>query len=156
MIGDTSSRLIAIGAEAFKGPIELIRFLGLDRPAVELAQDDHISMNRFDLTFCIHTVLSVVKRCSIPEDPDRAARGGFVAALSESGNPIYRNPATPHIVPILPPLFALLRAMNALFTPPALSLLSEVNFKIYYNLFNLNSSKAVFIYINFIHTTLYF
>ncbi|XP_011499457.1 PREDICTED: exportin-5 [Ceratosolen solmsi marchali] len=125
VIGDTSTRLIAIGAEAFKGPIELMRFIGLDRPAVENGPDDSASVNRSNLMFCINTILSVVKRCSIPEDPDRAARGGFVAAFSESGNPVYRNPATPHIMPVLPPLFTLLRAMNALFLPTALSVLSE-------------------------------
>lgn len=116
-----------MGAEAFKGPIELMRFVGLDRPAVDNGPDDPISRNRSDLIYSLLTVLSVVKRSSIPEDPDRAARGGFVAALSESGNPVYRNPATPHFVPALPPLFALLRATNGLFTPAALSHLSEVS-----------------------------
>jgi exportin-5 len=142
VIGDTSTRLIAIGAEAFKGPIELMRFIGLDRPAVDNGPDDLVSVNRSDFMFCINTVLSVVKRCSIPEDPDRAARGGFVAAFSESGNPVYRNPATPHIVPVLPPLFTLLRAMNALFLPTALSVLSEVSFALYhlYQFYQLNPS----------------
>ncbi|XP_058807099.1 exportin-5 [Phymastichus coffea] len=125
VIGDTSTRFIAIGAEAFKGPVELMRFVGLDRTAVDNVLDDPIGANRADLMFCIHTVLGVVKRCSVPEDPDRAARGGFVIALSESGNPIYRNPATPHIVPVLPTLFGLIRSMNALFTPEALRHLSE-------------------------------
>ncbi|XP_015436514.1 PREDICTED: exportin-5 [Dufourea novaeangliae] len=78
-------------------------------------------------------------RCSIPDDPDRAARGSFVAALSESGNPVYRNPATPHVIPILPTLFALLRAMNALFTPAALTALPE-EYKNAYEL--LESEKA--------------
>ncbi|XP_015605682.1 exportin-5 [Cephus cinctus] len=125
VIGEGSTRFIAMGTEAFKGPIELMRSIGLDRPAVESGLHDSAGRNRGDLMFCICTILSVVKRCSIPEDPDRAARGGFVAALSESGNPIYRNPAAPHIIPILPTLFALVRAMNALFTPAALASLSE-------------------------------
>lgn len=103
-------------------------------------------MNRSDLCFIINTLLSVVKRSSIPEDPDRAARGGFVAALSESGNPIYRNPATPHIIPILPTLFALLRAMNALFTPAALVLLNEVSCLLKYHLFYQVNNSIVSIY----------
>ena len=115
-----------MGTEAFKDPLELIRFVGVDQMPVENGLEDPKGINRSDLMYCICTVLSVVKRCSIPEDPDRAARGGFVASLSESGNPVYRNPAAPHIIPVLPTLFALLRAMNALFTPPALALLSEV------------------------------
>lgn len=107
--------------------MELMRFIGLDQPPIDNGPDEPLAVNRSNLMFCLETILGVVKRCSIPEDPDRAARGNFVVALSESGNPIYRNPATPHIIPVLPTIFALLKAMNAMFTPAALSLLSEVN-----------------------------
>ncbi|XP_068966020.1 exportin-5 [Bombus flavifrons] len=125
IIGDASAKFIALGSESFKGPLELMRFVGLDRPPVENISEDPAGQNRSDLMICICTILCVVKRCSIPDDPDRAARGSFVAALSESGNPVYRNPATPHVIPILPTLFALLRTMNALFIPTALAALSE-------------------------------
>ncbi|KAI4484620.1 hypothetical protein M0804_007186 [Polistes exclamans] len=125
VIGESVSKFIRFGSESFKGPLEFIRFIGLDRTPVENVIDDPSAQNRIDLMISISTVLSVVKRCSIPEDPDRAARGGFVAALSESGNPVYRNPAATHVIPILPTLFALLRTMNALFTSNAISALSE-------------------------------
>lgn len=71
--------------------------------------------------------MAVVKRCMWPDDPDRAARGGFVVGTTESGNPICRNPAAPHIVPLLPNLLILIRVFNALWTPEALVLLSEVS-----------------------------
>ncbi|XP_076168892.1 exportin-5-like protein Ranbp21 [Ptiloglossa arizonensis] len=125
VIGEGSAKFITLGHEAFKGPLELMRFIGLNRSPVESITEDPVGQNRSDLMICVCTILSVVKRCSIPDDPDRAARGSFVAALSESGNPVYRNPATPHVIPVLPTLFALLRTMNALFTPAALSTLSE-------------------------------
>ncbi|EFN89855.1 exportin-5 [Harpegnathos saltator] len=139
IIGEGFNKFIALGAEWFKGPLELMRFVGLDRPPVENMLEDPAGRNRTDLMIYICTVLSVVKRCSIPEDPDRAARGGFVAALSESGNPVYRNPVTPHVIPVLPTLFALLRTMNALFSPAALAVLSE-GYKNAYGL--LESEKA--------------
>lgn len=125
VIAEGSTRFLAIGVEAFKGPIEFMRFVGLDRPPMENNAEDPAGPNRADLMFCIFSVLSVVKRSSIPDDPDRAARGGFVAAINESGNPIYRNPAAPHVIPLLPTFFALLRTLNALFTPTALANLSE-------------------------------
>ncbi|XP_033335088.1 exportin-5-like protein Ranbp21 [Megalopta genalis] len=125
VIDEASTKFIAIGSDAFKGPLELMRLVGLDLPPVESMTEDPAGQNRCDLVVCIFTILSVVKRCTIPDDPDRAARGNFVAALSESGNPVYRNPATPHVIPLLPTLFALLRVMNALFTPAALAALSE-------------------------------
>ncbi|CAB0035920.1 unnamed protein product [Trichogramma brassicae] len=112
VIGQTALRFIAMGAEAFKGPMELTNFLGLNQPPID---NPVISRNMSDLKFCINVLLSVVKRSTIPDDPDRA----------ENGNPVYRNPATPHIVPALPSFFALLRTINSMFTPAALSLLSE-------------------------------
>ncbi|KAH0952701.1 hypothetical protein HN011_008649 [Eciton burchellii] len=145
VINDASNKFIILGAQWFKGPFEFMQFVGLDRSPVENMLDDPARCNRSDLMMCICTLLSVVKRCSIPEDPDRAARGGFVAALSESGNPVYRNPATPHVIPILPTLFALLRTMNALFNPAALAALSE-GYKNAYDL--LESEKANLLGVN--------
>ncbi|XP_057339906.1 exportin-5 [Microplitis mediator] len=120
-IHDASRDFILLGAQAFKGPEEFISFVGLNTPVV----DDRYGHNRSNLMYCINTILSVVKRCAIPEDPDRATRGGFVVGHSENGNPVYRNPAASNIIPVLPTLFALVRAMNALFTPAALSLLAD-------------------------------
>ncbi|XP_046625233.1 exportin-5 [Neodiprion virginianus] len=125
VINQGQSQFVTLGVEAFKGPIEFIRFVGLNCDPVENNLGERTLKNRADLVFCIATILSIVKRCSVPEDPDRAARGGFLAALSESGNPVYRNPASPHVIPLLPTLFALIRAMNALFTSEALAVLSE-------------------------------
>ena len=65
-------------------------------------------------------------RSTWPEDPDRAARGGFVVGRTNAGNPIYRNPAAPHIIPVLPNILSMIKMLNALWTPQALSRLSEV------------------------------
>lgn len=131
-ICDSSSRFLTIGNEVFKGPRELMLYLGLDKSFDKLLINqtscDLLSQtckNRGDLFYCISSILSVVKRSSIPDDPDRAARGGFVAGISESGNPIYQNPSAQHIIQILPTLFALVRSINGFWTPEALSLLSS-------------------------------
>lgn len=68
----------------------------------------------------------IFQRSTWPEDPDRAARGGFVIGRTNAGNPIYRNPAASHIIPILPNVLSLIGVLNALWTPEALSRLSEV------------------------------
>lgn len=76
---------------------------------------------------CTVDLLSaVVKRCAWPEDPDRALRGGFVVGRTEAGHPIYRNPATPHLLPLLPGLLALVKVFNSLWTHAAQALLSPV------------------------------
>lgn len=114
-----------LGQEAFKGPKEFMAFVGLDRPPVEPSCDDVNGQNRSHILFCIHLFMAVVKRCMWPEDPDRAARGGFVVGYTEAGNPICRNPAAPHLIPLLPNLLMLIRVFNMLWTPEALALLSE-------------------------------
>lgn len=96
---------------------EFIRYIGLDKPPVADAQLDPNWSNRTNLMHALNTVLGVVKRCSWPDDPDRASRGGFVVGFTESGNPIYRNPATPHVVPILPKILSLARIFNDMYNP---------------------------------------
>lgn len=95
---------------------EFMRFVGIDKPPVTDAQLDPNWTNRTNLMHALNTVLGVVKRCSWPDDPDRASRGGFVVGFTESGNPIYRNPATPHVVPILPKILCLARIFNDLYS----------------------------------------
>jgi exportin-5 len=70
-------------------------------------------------------ISGVIKRCSWPDDPDRASRGGFVVGLTESGNPICRNPATTHVVPLLPHILSLLRVMNELWQRDSIAMVSE-------------------------------
>ncbi|XP_011176938.1 exportin-5 [Zeugodacus cucurbitae] len=112
-------------AEVFKSPYTFIQFVGLDKPAVTPIQSDPHSLNRGHMLDALNVVLAVIKRCTWPDDPDRASRGGFVVGFTELGNPICRNPATPHVIPLLPHILALMRVLNELYRPQAMSLLSE-------------------------------
>lgn len=112
--------------DVLQSPREFIQYVGLDKmPPVEPLQMDTHWQNRRDLLHAFNTVLGVIKRCSWPDDPDRASRGGFVLGLTESGNPIYRNPATPHVIPILPKILNLALIFNELFAVNNFALLSE-------------------------------
>lgn len=112
--------------DILQSPREFIQYIGLDKlPPVDPSAVDTYFQNRRDLLHGFNTVLGVIKRCSWPDDPDRASRGGFVVGLTESGNPIYRNPATPHVIPILPKILNMARILNELFAVNHLALLSE-------------------------------
>ncbi|EAA00125.3 AGAP011888-PA [Anopheles gambiae str. PEST] len=105
-----------------------IEYVGLNRPAIEpfaTTVEDPYNVNRRQLTYALNLVLGVIKRCSWPDDPDRCSRGGFVVALTESGNPICRNPATSHVVPLLPHILSLMRCLNELWKPDALQSFSD-------------------------------
>uniref|UniRef100_A0A182SNG1 Importin N-terminal domain-containing protein n=1 Tax=Anopheles maculatus TaxID=74869 RepID=A0A182SNG1_9DIPT len=105
-----------------------IEYVGLNHVAIEpfaTTIEDPYNFNRRKLTFALSLVLGVIKRCSWPDDPDRCSRGGFVVALTESGNPICRNPATSHVVPLLPHILSLMRCLNELWKPDALQSFSE-------------------------------
>lgn len=112
-------------ANALSSPRDFINFIGLNKPPIDDFQCDPNWNNRRDLMHTVNTVLGVIKRCSWPDDPDRASRGGFVVGLTESGNPIYRNPATPHVVPILPKILGLVRIFNDMFNADVQALFSN-------------------------------
>lgn len=102
-----------------KSPQAFIEFVGLNQTPINPPVDDAFSANRSQIINAIALTLGILKRCAWPEDPDRAQRGGFVVAYTESGNPIFRNPATAHIIPLLPHILALLRVLNELYKPEA-------------------------------------
>lgn len=112
--------------DVLQSPREFIQYIGLNKPPPADPQLlDTYWQNRRDLMHALNTVLGVIKRCSWPDDPDRASRGGFVLGLTESGNPIYRNPAAPHVIPILPKILNMALIFNELFAVNNLSQLSE-------------------------------
>lgn len=106
-------------SRTLKDVTQFISFMGLDKPPVPPGVDDNEGQNRSHIVLCVNLLLGVVKRCAWPDDPERAARGGFVVGLTESGNPVCRNPATPHVVPLLPHLLDLMRIFNELYSPEA-------------------------------------
>ncbi|KAK6632104.1 hypothetical protein RUM44_007134 [Polyplax serrata] len=110
---------------AFRTVADFMTYVGLDKPPVEPNSEDITGKNRSQLLFCTHLFYSVLLRSTWPEDPDRAARGGFVIGRTSVGNPIYRNPAAPHIIPLLPNILALIGVLNALWTPEAIARLSD-------------------------------
>lgn len=114
MIQESHAKWLSM-ANALSSPRDFINFIGLNKAPIDDIQCDPNWNNRRDLMHAVNTVLGVIKRCSWPDDPDRASRGGFVVGLTESGNPIYRNPATPHVVPILPKILGLARIFNDMF-----------------------------------------
>ncbi|XP_055372333.1 exportin-5 [Condylostylus longicornis] len=109
----------------FKSPLDFMSFVGLNKPPAKDMDTDPTAQNRGKILDALNIVVGVLKRCTWPDDPDRASRGGFVVGLTESGNPICRNPAASHIIPLLPNILSLLRVLNELFKPEALNSLSE-------------------------------
>ncbi|KAJ8964038.1 hypothetical protein NQ314_005178 [Rhamnusium bicolor] len=110
---------------AFRSAAEFISFIGLNKPPVPSNSEDVCGQNRSNIVFCVNLLLGAIKRCAWPDDPERATRGGFVVSLTESGNPVCRNPAAPHVVPLLPHLLSLIKIFNELFTPEAQSLIHD-------------------------------
>ncbi|KAG0711250.1 Exportin-5 [Chionoecetes opilio] len=105
--------------QAFSSPLEFMSFVGLDKAPVEPSENDVNGQNRAQITFCVNLILAVIKRSEFPSDPDTAERGGFVLERSESGAVVCRNPATPHVMPLLHQLFCFARLFNSLWHPEA-------------------------------------
>lgn len=100
---------------------KFLSYVGLDQPPVEPSSEDTCGINRSHIVHCISTILAVMKRSVWPECPEAAKNGGFVCGMSESGEPKYKNPVTPHILSMLESVLALSRTLNLLWTPENLA-----------------------------------
>ncbi|XP_059154978.1 exportin-5-like isoform X2 [Physella acuta] len=105
---------------AFSSPACFMSYVGLDQAAVEPSSADTCGINRSHITYCINTILAVIKRSQWPEEFSLAERGGFVVQ-GDCGQ-FLRNPATPYICPLLDNLINLLKTTCCLFKPEYLEL----------------------------------
>lgn len=109
-----------------------IEFVGLTMKPINMQSnsnsvlDDAFYKNRQTLLMAVNTVLGIVKRSQCPDDPDKSCRGGFVVATTDSGNPITRNPAAPHVIPLLQHILSLLRCLNELYSHTSMSLINSI------------------------------
>lgn len=108
----------------FSSPKEFMSFVGLDKPPVEPSENDVNGQNRAQVIFCVNLLLAVIKRSEYPSDPEIAEKGGFVIEKSDAGALECRNPATPHIMPLLHQLFCLVRLFNGLWHEDSLKAIS--------------------------------
>ncbi|XP_063635892.1 exportin-5 [Cydia splendana] len=113
VLGDVSSRWAAL-APHLASAASLARLIGLDAAP---AADDERGEARRTLLHALTLTLGVVKRTTVPTDPDKASRGGFGAGTTPSGNPIWRNPCGAHVLPLFPHALALARALHELHAP---------------------------------------
>lgn len=61
------------------------------------------------ISFCVYTILGVVKRARWPATTEEAKAGGFFLGYLPSGTPMYRNPCTEQVLKLFDNLLALIR-----------------------------------------------
>jgi len=103
---------------------KFVSFIGLDAKPCEYA---NTYKNRSELLYCVDVISAIIKRSSWPDSREAARNGGFIvnALGANSENPIYRNPAQPHIMPAIPGVFSLIRMIHGLWTNEARSRLPQ-------------------------------
>uniref|UniRef100_A0A8C1LVC9 Exportin 5 n=1 Tax=Cyprinus carpio TaxID=7962 RepID=A0A8C1LVC9_CYPCA len=97
----------------------------------DLDTEDQMGINRSQISFCVNTILGVVKRARWPANPEEAKAGSFVVSTTSDGAPIYRNPCAEPLQALLPNLFALIRTQNSLFLPENINRLSKTFSRVY-------------------------
>ncbi|KAH9505187.1 Exportin-5 [Bulinus truncatus] len=105
---------------AFGSAEYFMDYVGLNKAAVEPSSADTCGINRSHITYCINTILAVIKRSQWPDELNVAQRGGFVVAANACN--VLRNPATPYIIPLLYNLLTLLKTTCCLFKQEYLQL----------------------------------
>ncbi|NWX23534.1 XPO5 protein, partial [Aegotheles bennettii] len=106
-------------------PEAFISYVGADNKIADPVLEDPSGLNRSRISFCVYTILGVVKRARWPAATEEAKAGGFLLGYMPSGSPIYRNPCTEQILKLLDNLLALIRTHNNLYTPEMVARLGE-------------------------------
>lgn len=106
-------------------PENFIQYVGADTKIVDPVMEDPCGLNRSRISFCVYTILGVVKRSRWPSSLEEAKAGGFVVGYLSNGNPIYRNPCSVQILKLLDNLLALIRTHNNLYMPEMVAKLGE-------------------------------
>lgn len=102
-----------------------IAYVGADLKSCDPAAQDPCGLNRARMSFCVYSILGVMRRTTWPSDLEEAKAGGFVVGYTPSGNPVFRNPCTEQILRLLDNLLALVRTHNTLYTPEMLTKMAE-------------------------------
>ncbi|XP_056616495.1 exportin-5 [Triplophysa dalaica] len=112
-------------------PAAFLAYVGADQVNCESGTEDQTGINRARISFCVYTIMAVVKRARWPADPEAAKRGNFLVGYTTDGAPIYRNPCAETLCPLLPNLLALIRTLSSLFLPENLARLSNTFTNVY-------------------------
>ncbi|XP_070590303.1 exportin-5 isoform X2 [Erythrolamprus reginae] len=106
-------------------PEDFIRYVGADNRIVDSIMEDPCGLNRSRVSFCVYTILGVIKRARWPTSLEEAKAGGFVVGYTPNGNPIYRNPCSVQILELFDNLLALIRTHNNLYMPEMMAKLGD-------------------------------
>ncbi|NXT19701.1 XPO5 protein, partial [Syrrhaptes paradoxus] len=90
-------------------PEAFISYVGADNKIADPVLEDPSGLNRSRISFCVYTILGVVKRARWPAATEEAKAGGFLLGYMPSGTPIYRNPCTEQVLKLFDNLLALIR-----------------------------------------------
>uniref|UniRef100_A0A8B9SY97 Exportin-5 n=1 Tax=Anas platyrhynchos TaxID=8839 RepID=A0A8B9SY97_ANAPL len=106
-------------------PEAFISYVGADNKIADPVLEDPSGLNRSRISFCVYTILGVVKRARWPAAMEEAKAGGFLVGFMPSGTPIYRNPCTEQVLKLFDNLLALIRTHNNLYMPEMVAKLGE-------------------------------
>ncbi|XP_069464930.1 exportin-5-like [Ambystoma mexicanum] len=107
------------------GPETFIPFVGVNLQLTDPVTEDPTGLNRSRISFCVFTILGVLRRARWPNDLEEAKAGGFVIGFMPNGNPIYRNPCTGQVLKLFANLLALIRTQHNLYRPEVVSRMGE-------------------------------
>ncbi|KAJ7413544.1 hypothetical protein BTVI_43287 [Pitangus sulphuratus] len=106
-------------------PEAFISYVGADNKTADPVLEDPSGLNRSRISFCVSTILGVVKRARWPAAIEEAKAGGFFLGYLPSGTPIYRNPCTEQVLKLFDNLLALIRTHNNLYMPEIMARLGD-------------------------------
>ncbi|XP_069092402.1 exportin-5-like [Pleurodeles waltl] len=102
-------------------PEEFLQYVGARSNTSGIATGGLSSLNRSRLSFCVSTILGVLKETRWPSDLEEAKAGAFVCGMLPNGKPLYRNPCARLILKVLDNLLILIKTQQNIHLPEYLT-----------------------------------
>ncbi|XP_069464878.1 exportin-5-like [Ambystoma mexicanum] len=107
--------------KVLSNPEEFLHYVGANSHGSDTDKGGLASLNRLRISFCVSTVLGVLKQARWPSDIEEAKAGGFVSGIMPNGKPIYNNPCSPQILKLLDSILLLISTQHNIHLPDFLS-----------------------------------
>lgn len=100
-----------------RSPEAFLQYVGAKSHGSDIATGGLASLNRSRLSFCVSTILGVLKETRWPSVLDEAKAGAFVCGMLPNGDPLYRNPCARLILRVLDNLLILISTQQNIHLP---------------------------------------
>ncbi|XP_069092357.1 exportin-5-like isoform X2 [Pleurodeles waltl] len=98
-------------------PETFIQYVGADLQTSDADTENSIALYRSRISYCVSSILEVLRWTQRPTNLNEAEAGGFVSGRMPNGDPIFCNPCSELVLTLLNNVFTLIRTLHIFYLP---------------------------------------